>query len=282
MTKRGNRGDFKTVNEMIDGFVGWPEAYGRKYQQAGYWQGIVVGDIIDGGRKDYPDRTAISFEGKQISYKELSKRVDRLALHLLDMGHKPMDRLILQLPNVPETLYLYFAAVKIGVIPVMTLPAHREAEIGYFAEFTQATSYALPREFRGYDYVKMAQEISSQVPTMKHVIVLDGDIPANSFAFAVVASTCSFEVEVGAESGDVAWTCGDVEQCEVEIEAARAMARYKIIPAAAFKTIEKKASFNIDRIDEIEKEVDHDVIAFLTSVAEHVGEASKYVHFGMT
>ena len=163
---------------MIDGFVGWPKEYIHKYQKAGYWQGAVVGDIIDGGRKDYPDRTAISFEGKQISYEELGKRVDRLALHLLDMGHKPLDRLILQLPNVPETLYLYFAAVKIGVIPVMTLPAHREAEIGYFAEFTQATSYALPKEFRGYDYVKMAQEISSQVTTMKHVIVLDGGIPA--------------------------------------------------------------------------------------------------------
>jgi 2,3-dihydroxybenzoate-AMP ligase len=163
---------------MMDGFVGWPEEYVRKYQQAGYWQGYVVGDIIDGARKDYPDRTAISFEGKHISYEELGKRVDRLALHLLDMGHKPLDRLVLQLPNVPETLYLYFAAVKVGVIPVMTLPAHRQAEIGYFAEFTHATSYAVPKEFRGYDYVKMAQEISSQVPTMKHVFVLDGDAPA--------------------------------------------------------------------------------------------------------
>jgi acyl-coenzyme A synthetase/AMP-(fatty) acid ligase len=36
------------------------------------------------------------------------------------MGHRPLDRLILQLTNVPETLYLYFAAVKIGLIPVMT------------------------------------------------------------------------------------------------------------------------------------------------------------------
>jgi adenylosuccinate lyase len=69
---------------------------------------------------------------------------------------------------------------------------------------------------------------------------------------------------------------------EVEIEAARAMARHKIIPQQAFKVIEKKANFDINRIDEIEREVNHDVIAFLTSVAEFVGEESKYVHFGMT
>ncbi len=69
---------------------------------------------------------------------------------------------------------------------------------------------------------------------------------------------------------------------EVEIEAARAMARHKLIPAKAVKVIEKKADFDIDRINEIEAEVDHDVIAFLTSVSEFVGEEAKYLHFGMT
>ncbi|MFH1373483.1 MAG: adenylosuccinate lyase [bacterium] len=69
---------------------------------------------------------------------------------------------------------------------------------------------------------------------------------------------------------------------EVETEAARAMARYKIIPAAAFKAIEKKAAFDINRINEVEAEVNHDVIAFLTSVAESVGEEAKYLHYGMT
>ena len=163
---------------MLEGFVGWPEDYVRKYQQAGYWQGYVVGDIIDEGVRRFPERIAIAFEGEQISYRELGKKVNRLALHLLDMGHKPLDRLILQLPNVPETLYLYFAAVKIGVIPVMTLPAHRQAEIGYFAEFAGATSYACPKELRGFDYVNMAQDIRSQVPSLKQVFVLGGDIPA--------------------------------------------------------------------------------------------------------
>ena len=69
---------------------------------------------------------------------------------------------------------------------------------------------------------------------------------------------------------------------EVEVEAARAMADAKIIPAAAYKAIKAKAKFDIKRIDEVEAEVNHDVIAFLTAVSEHVGEPAKYLHFGMT
>lgn len=69
---------------------------------------------------------------------------------------------------------------------------------------------------------------------------------------------------------------------EVEVEAAKAMARHKVIPAKAVKVIVKKAAFDIDRINEIEAEVNHDVIAFLTSVSEFVGDEARYLHFGMT
>ncbi|MBD3404021.1 adenylosuccinate lyase [candidate division GN15 bacterium] len=69
---------------------------------------------------------------------------------------------------------------------------------------------------------------------------------------------------------------------EVEIEAAHAMAEAKIIPQKAYQSIKKKATFDIKRIDEIEAEVDHDVIAFLTAVSEHVGEDAKYLHYGLT
>lgn len=69
---------------------------------------------------------------------------------------------------------------------------------------------------------------------------------------------------------------------EVEVEAARAMAKYKIIPAAAARAIAAKAKFDVKRINAIEAEVNHDVIAFLTSVGEFVGEPAKYLHFGMT
>jgi adenylosuccinate lyase len=68
----------------------------------------------------------------------------------------------------------------------------------------------------------------------------------------------------------------------VEIAACRAMADKGIIPRKALRVIERKANFDIKRIAEIEATVDHDVIAFLTSVGEFVGPESKYIHYGMT
>jgi adenylosuccinate lyase len=69
---------------------------------------------------------------------------------------------------------------------------------------------------------------------------------------------------------------------EIEILAMEAMVRKGFIPADVLARVRKKAAFDIARIDEIEKVVKHDVIAFLTSVAEHVGEDSRYLHVGMT
>ncbi|MBI3755543.1 MAG: adenylosuccinate lyase, partial [Deltaproteobacteria bacterium] len=69
---------------------------------------------------------------------------------------------------------------------------------------------------------------------------------------------------------------------EVEIAACEAWARLGEIPKKALDTIKAKADFNIQRIDEIEKTVKHDVISFLTSVAEFVGPDSRYIHRGLT
>ncbi len=68
----------------------------------------------------------------------------------------------------------------------------------------------------------------------------------------------------------------------VEVAASRALSQMGVIPKTAFRVIEKKADFSVKRINKIEATVDHDVIAFLTSVAEFVGPESKYIHYGMT
>ncbi|HAR36307.1 MAG TPA: adenylosuccinate lyase [Acidobacteria bacterium] len=69
---------------------------------------------------------------------------------------------------------------------------------------------------------------------------------------------------------------------EVELAVCEAWARLGQVPPAALRNIQKKAGFSVERIEEIEKVVKHDVIAFLTSVAEHIGEDSRFVHLGLT
>ena len=72
---------------------------------------------------------------------------------------------------------------------------------------------------------------------------------------------------------------------EIEAHAADAQAELGVIPKEAAKTVwakAKNATFNVDRIDEIERETKHDVIAFLTHLAEIVGSEARFVHQGMT
>jgi adenylosuccinate lyase len=69
---------------------------------------------------------------------------------------------------------------------------------------------------------------------------------------------------------------------EVEIAACEAWSEIGEIPREAVRKIKKKARFDVDRINEIEKTVKHDVIAFLTSVAENVGPESRFIHKGLT
>ena len=69
---------------------------------------------------------------------------------------------------------------------------------------------------------------------------------------------------------------------EIETLACEKLADLGVIPAEAVRVIREKGDFDIARIDEIEAEVKHDVIAFLTSVAEYVGPEARFIHQGMT
>ena len=69
---------------------------------------------------------------------------------------------------------------------------------------------------------------------------------------------------------------------DIERYACEAQEKLGVIPKGVAKQIIKKGKFEIKKIDEIEKEVKHDVIAFLTNVAEHVGPKSRFIHQGMT
>ncbi|MEA1972857.1 MAG: adenylosuccinate lyase [Candidatus Cloacimonadota bacterium] len=80
------------------------------------------------------------------------------------------------------------------------------------------------------------------------------------------------------------WELKNKYQCwlDVELAACKAMVDLGIVPEKDYNTIKNKADFDVDRILEIEAVTKHDVIAFLTNVAEYVGPSSRWVHYGMT
>ncbi len=80
------------------------------------------------------------------------------------------------------------------------------------------------------------------------------------------------------------WDLQNRFQCmlDVEIAACKAMNEIGIIPDEDMKNIDEKADFDVERISEIEETTKHDVIAFLTNIAEYVGDSARWIHFGMT
>ncbi|OGP53433.1 MAG: hypothetical protein A2Y65_07010 [Deltaproteobacteria bacterium RBG_13_52_11] len=151
---------------MLDGFVPFPEEFATRYKQKGYWIDKTLGEEFDDFAIKYADRIALACNGEYCTFREMAERVYRLALHFIELGLRPYDRMILQLPNELEFVYVYFAAVKIGVIPIMSLPVHRDAEISFFAQFTKAKAHVIPSRFKDFSHQAMSHEIRKKSPAL--------------------------------------------------------------------------------------------------------------------
>ncbi|HEU5322185.1 MAG TPA: AMP-binding protein, partial [Methylomirabilota bacterium] len=159
---------------MLDGTVGWPEEFARRYRARGYWTGLALGEAFDVSVAAHRPREAVVDGGRRLTYGELGVLVDRLALHLAERGLHSGAVVVFQLPNVLEFVVAYFACLKVGAIPLACLPAHRHAEIAHLARFTQARGWLVADEVRGFDYVAMAEELAPGLPALREVLVVGG------------------------------------------------------------------------------------------------------------
>src|SRR3989442_10014645 len=109
--------------------------------------------------------------GRQpVSYAELRERVERLALQLLNLGVASLDRWVVQLPNVPEFVYLYFALQRLGAIPIMALASHRWTEINAFFELSEASGYAVSEKLGDFDSSQLIAPIREAHPGLRVVL----------------------------------------------------------------------------------------------------------------
>jgi 2,3-dihydroxybenzoate-AMP ligase len=157
---------------VLDGFVPWPPDFARRYRERGHWRGVTLGNALAESFAANADRLAIVDGARRVTYAELGRMVDRLALHFASRGIARGAPVVFQLPNVLEFVIAYVACLRVGAIPLTCLPAHRQAEIGYLARFTEAAAWLIPSEFRGFDYVAMAEELRPALPSLRHVLVV--------------------------------------------------------------------------------------------------------------
>ena len=157
---------------MLQGCAAWPEESARCYRRQGYWADITLYDMLLRSVAALPDRIALVQGTRRLTFAQLASAIDLLAGRLIDLGFRPLDRVVFQLPNSIEFVIAFFALLRIGVIPVLALPAHRRDEISHLFAHTKAAGYFVPDGWRGYDYRLLAAEMSGLVPSLRSVLVL--------------------------------------------------------------------------------------------------------------
>lgn len=188
---------------MLAGCPTWPEEFAERYRQEGCWQGETFGTMLRHRAAQYGDRIAIVSGDRRVSYAELDEQADRLAAGFYRLGIRAQDRVIVQLPNIPQFFEVIFALFRIGALPVFSLPVHRRNEIGYLCEFTQAAAYVIPDMDAGFDYRELAAQVKDMLPDSRRIIVA-GE-PGEYTALDDLYAEPSIGEIKGPSSGDVAF-----------------------------------------------------------------------------
>lgn len=155
---------------MLEHCTPWPERFAQDYLRRGYWEAQSLGDLLRQRAGAFPDRIFVSDAYGKLTLRQVDGLSDRIAFRLLDLGLRSGDTVLFQLPNVREFIITFFALQKIGVIPVMCLPPHRDSELTYFAQLTRANAYIFPQRFRNFDYLAMARNLQIATPSLQYLV----------------------------------------------------------------------------------------------------------------
>ncbi|MDQ6681526.1 MAG: AMP-binding protein, partial [Pseudomonadota bacterium] len=156
---------------MLEGCTPWPDDLAARYRAAGLWEGVTIFEMVARTAARAPSKTAVVHGEQRFSYARLLVDAEHLAVALWSLGIRPLDRVVVQLPNGLEFVVAYLALTRIGAIPVMALRAHRHAEVRHFIGASGAVAYVIADVVGNFDYREMAAEMQAEFGALRHVIV---------------------------------------------------------------------------------------------------------------
>ncbi|WP_346428959.1 AMP-binding protein [Paracoccus sp. pheM1] len=159
----------------------WPQDVANRYRQAGIWRYETFFDLLARQAGRLGGRTALIDGARHIGYDRLHRDALALAGGLAALGLVRGDRVVVQFPNRAEFVTLFFALCRLGVVPVLALPGHRDLEIGQFADFTGARAVLTVQEPDGHDMVGLARRVQARCPSVRYVVVLGDSRGATPF-----------------------------------------------------------------------------------------------------
>ena len=156
----------------LPGVVPFPPQFARKYRDKGYWQDKSLADEFAVCFSRFSRQVFLVDGERQYTYSDLDQLSTNLALNLLELGLKPLDRVVPTLPNVAEFVILYFALQKIGAVPIAALATHRFAEISQFVRLSGATTCVYPERQGDFEFEPMIQRVKAENPELKFCLSL--------------------------------------------------------------------------------------------------------------
>jgi non-ribosomal peptide synthetase component E (peptide arylation enzyme) len=142
----------------------------RAYVDSGILTDETLVSAFENAVKTHPDRIALSEVGWLCSYAELDALTDKAASALLGLGLNPLDRVLFQLPNSKELVIAFLACLKAGLIPICTLAAHRQIEIGYLGKHAAARAHIVTANDPRFDFIAFAEEMREKIPSLEFTI----------------------------------------------------------------------------------------------------------------
>src|SRR5216683_5850972 len=157
---------------MLEGVVPFPPDFATRYREKGYWQDRSLAQEFTAAFDRFRERTFLVDQNREYTYGEIDRLTDNLALNLLELGLKPLDRVVPALPNCAEFVLLYFALQKIGAIPIAALVTHRYAEISQFVKLSGASTCVYPERQGDFEFGPMMRRVQQENPSLQFCISL--------------------------------------------------------------------------------------------------------------
>src|SRR6266436_41562 len=157
---------------MLEGVVPFPPDFALRYRDKGYWQDRSLAEEFAAAFRLFRERPFLVDENREYSYGEIDRLSDNLALNLLELGLKQLDRVVPTLPNCAEFVLLYFALQKIGAIPIAALVTHRYAEISQFVKLSGASTCVYPERQGDFEFGPMLRRVQQENPSLRFCLSL--------------------------------------------------------------------------------------------------------------
>lgn len=119
----------------------------------------------------YGDEIAVTDSEKKITYLELNQKAICIGQYFMEKGICKDDKVLVQMPNRISFVAVLFALAKIRTVPIMMLPAHREAELEGIIALAKPTAYVVAERYLGFSYVEMAMNMQKKLPCIQNVFV---------------------------------------------------------------------------------------------------------------